>query len=254
MLEKLEAEAGGTWQLAKVNVDEDQQLAAHFGVRSIPHVVAFVDGQAVDQFVGVLPESGLRDFLARLSPGQAPDPLQDALELAAAGHREAAEAAFLAAIDQAEGANTDADTNADTNADAARLPYIGFLLDGDAVAQAEAEFGKLSPQAAQSGGYAALQTRLEALRGLSGLADEGSLLARIETDPKDVAARLDLAKRWIALGNYEAALGQLLAIVRTNRAFGEDIGRKTMLSVFDLLAGQPDVVSRWRRQLSQALN
>ncbi|MCZ6992454.1 thioredoxin, partial [Salmonella enterica] len=68
LLEKLEREAGGKWKLAKINVDENQELAAHFGVRSIPHVIAFVDGKPVDQFIGVLPESGLREFIARVTP------------------------------------------------------------------------------------------------------------------------------------------------------------------------------------------
>ena len=68
MLEKLEAEYDGKWKLVKVNVDENQELAAHFQVRSIPHVMAFADGRPVDQFVGVLPESQLRAFLDRLVP------------------------------------------------------------------------------------------------------------------------------------------------------------------------------------------
>ncbi len=68
MLEKLEAEAAGKWKLVKVNVDENQELAAHFQVRSIPHVMAFADGRPVDQFVGVLPEGQLREFIDRLVP------------------------------------------------------------------------------------------------------------------------------------------------------------------------------------------
>src|SRR5215471_17825595 len=98
MLERLEAEAAGQWKLAKVNVDENQELAAHFGVRSIPHVVAFSGGQAVDQFIGVLPESGLREFLARLTPDPARLALQDAQSLAAAGDRQAAGDAFQSVL------------------------------------------------------------------------------------------------------------------------------------------------------------
>ena len=68
MLERLEAEGAGKWKLVKVNVDENQELAQHFQVRSIPHVIAFADGQAVDQFIGVLPEGQLRQFLDKLVP------------------------------------------------------------------------------------------------------------------------------------------------------------------------------------------
>src|SRR5579864_3550167 len=71
MLEKLEAEAAGKWKLVKVNVDENQELAGHFQVRSIPHVIAFAEGQPVDQFIGVLPEGQLREFLDRLVPDSA---------------------------------------------------------------------------------------------------------------------------------------------------------------------------------------
>lgn len=66
LLEKLEANYAGRWKLVKVNVDENQELAAHFQTRSIPHVIAFADGRPVDQFIGVLPEGQLREFLDRL--------------------------------------------------------------------------------------------------------------------------------------------------------------------------------------------
>ncbi|TPQ33814.1 thioredoxin [Cupriavidus pinatubonensis] len=242
MLEKLEAEANGKWKLTKVNVDENQELAAHFGVRSIPHVVAFADGEAVDQFIGVLPESGLREFLSRLTPNPAQLALQDAQSLAAAGDRQAAGHAFQSLL------------ALDPGSDAARLAYISFLLDGNALAGAEAEFGRLSPQAAQEDAYAALRTRLEAMKGVSDLPDEQTLTSRIAADPRDLPARLDLARLLIARQQYEPALEQLLAIVRMDRGFEDDVGRKTMISVFDMLGDHPDVVSRWRRQLSTSLN
>ncbi|WP_354677585.1 thioredoxin [Cupriavidus plantarum] len=242
MLEKLEAEAGGAWRLAKVNVDENQQLAAHFGVRSIPHVVAFVDGEAVDQFTGVLPESGLREFLERLSPNPADLALLEARQLLEAGDRDGARAAFQAALAY------------DPGADDVRLAYISFLLDGNAIAEAEAEFERLSPKAPQLDAYAALRTRIDAMQNVSDLPDAGTLTARVEAAPTDLAARLDLARVLIARREYEGALAQLLEIVRRDRAFEDDAGRKTMLSVFEMLADQPDIVSRWRRQLATALN
>jgi putative thioredoxin len=242
MLEKLEAEAGGQWKLAKVNVDENQELAGHFGVRSIPHVVAFADGQAVDQFTGVLPESGLREFLSRLTPDPAQLALHEAQDLAAMGDRQAAADAFQSAL------------ALDPASDTVRLAYISFLLDGNAIAEAEAEFGKLSAQAAQEDVYAALRMRVETMKGVADLPDEQTLTNRVAADPHDLPARLDLARLLIARQQYEPALEQLLAIVRANRGFEDDIGRRTMISVFDMLADQPEVVSRWRRQLSTSLN
>ncbi|MDF3888711.1 thioredoxin [Cupriavidus basilensis] len=242
MLEKLEGEAAGKWRLAKVNVDENQELAAHFGVRSIPHVVAFADGKAADQFTGVLPESGLREFIARVMPDPGQVALRAALDHAAVGDRDAARSAFQAAL------------AFDPGFDAARLEYIGFLLDEDALDQAQAEFGMLSPGAAQEDGYAALRTRIEAMRGVSDLPDAATLEARIAAAPGDLQARLDLARALIAHRQYEKALEQLLAIVRSDRTFEDDIGRTAMLSVFKLMSDQPEAVSRWRRLLASALN
>lgn len=242
MLEKLEAEGAGAWKLVKVNVDENQQLAAHFGVRSIPHVVAFAGGEAVNQFVGVLPESQLRDFIATLAPGEAEVSFQQAQELAAAGDRDGALAAWQAALAQ------------DPENDVARLAFIAFLLDGDAIDFAEAEFGRLSPKAPQEDGYAALRTRLDAMKGLDALPDGADLKAQVAAEPANLPARLDLAKVLIARREYEPALEQLMEIVRRDRAFEDDVGRKTMLSVFDLMSASPELVSKWRRQLSTALN
>ncbi len=243
MLERLEAEANGQWKLVKVNVDENQELAAHFGVRSIPHVVAIADGQAVDQFIGVLPESGLREFIGRLASQPAPSALQEAQQLAAEGDRGGAEARFAEAI-----------ALDPEQADTARLAYIAFLLDGNDLDAARAQFEALSPLAAQQAACAALRTRMEAMENVSGLPDEGTLTGRIAANPRDLAARLDLGRLLIARQQYEPALEQLLEIVRADRAFEDDIGRKTMLSVFEMLADQPEAVSRWRRQLSTALN
>ena len=242
MLEKLEAEADGQWKLVKVNVDENQELAGHFGVRSIPHVVAFADGQAVDQFTGVLPESGLREFLSRLTPDPVQLALHEAQTLAAAGDRQAAGDAFQSAL------------ALDPGSVAARFAYISFLLDGNALAEAETELGKLSPQASQDDAYTALRTRVDAMKGVADLPDEQTLTSRVAADPHDLSARLDLARLLIARQQYEPALEQLLAIVRADRGFEDDIGRKTMISVFDMLAEQPEVVSHWRRQLSTSLN
>ena len=98
MLEKLEAEYEGKWRLVKVNVDENQELAAHFQVRSIPHVVAFADGRPVDQFIGVLPEGQLREFLDRLVPDGAEASRAEAAIAIAEGRREDAYDALKAAL------------------------------------------------------------------------------------------------------------------------------------------------------------
>src|ERR1700761_1593467 len=98
MLERLEAEGAGAWKLVKVNVDENQELAAHFQVRSIPHVIAFAEGRPVDQFIGVLPEGQLREFLDRLVPAGADSERRAAHNAWAAGHRDQAIDTIKAAL------------------------------------------------------------------------------------------------------------------------------------------------------------
>ena len=244
MLEKLEQEHEGKWKLVKVNVDENQQLAAHFQVRSIPHVIAFADGQAVDQFIGVLPEGQLREFLDRLVP----DPAQ--------AERRAAQFALEEgqtgeALDHLKAALA-----LDPGYDDARLDLIELLISHDRVDDARAEAELLSPKVTQGvdARYNALKTRLDALDVATDLPPTDALEAQVAANPGDLEARFDLANALIARRDYAGALGHLLDIVQRDRSFRDDVGRKTMLSVFDLAAHQPELVSQWRRKLSAALN
>jgi putative thioredoxin len=82
--------------------------------------------------------------------------------------------------------------------------------------------------------------------------DEAALAARVAANENDLDARLKLANLLVAAGKYEAGMDQLLEIVRRDRGFGDDIGRKTLLSVFDLLGGG-ELSSRYRRMLASVL-
>ncbi|HLX01835.1 MAG TPA: thioredoxin [Trinickia sp.] len=244
LLEKLEQEHEGKWKLVKVNVDENQELAAHFQVRSIPHVIAFAEGQAVDQFIGVLPEGQLREFIDRLVP----DPAQ--------AERRAAQFALEEgqpgeALDHLKAALA-----LDPGYDEARLDLIELLIAQDRVDDARAQSELLSPKTTQGidARYNALKTRLDALDVATDLPPTDALEAQVAANPGDLGARFDLANTLIARRDYAGALGHLLEIVQRDRSFRDDIGRKTMLSVFDLAAHQPELVSEWRRKLSAALN
>ena len=243
MLEKLEAEAAGKWKLVKVNVDENQELAAHFQVRSIPHVMAFADGRPVDQFVGVLPEGQLREFLERLVPQGADGARLEAQTALAEGRREDAYDALQAALAY------------DPGFDEARMDRIELLLEDNRIDEVRNEIDLLSPKTTQGidARFNAIKTRLDALDAAAALPPTDALEARVAADPADLEARFDLASAFIARLKYADALEQLLAIVQRDRTFREDIGRKTMLSVFDLAAHQPELVSQWRRKLSASL-
>lgn len=244
LLEKLEQDYAGKWRLVQVNVDENPQLAAHFQVRSIPHVVAFADGQPVDQFIGVLPESQLRAFLDRLVPNAAQTEHKRALAALRNAQRDVA-------IDHLQTALALEPGN-----DSARLDLIQVLLDEERIDEARTEVERLSDKTKQGIDvrYNTVKTRLDALDAAAELPPTGALEARIATNPGDLEARFDLASALIARRDYGGALAHLLEIVKRDRTFRDDIGRKTMLSVFDLAAHQPELVAEWRRKLSAALH
>ena len=236
VLEKLAAEYGGKFLLAKVNSDDNQELATRYGVRGIPSVKAFVDGEPVDEFSGALPESEVRAFLDRLVPGPAEELRAQAAELRLAGDMSGAlqTLADASRIDPAHiGVRLDAaEIMLDLNeADETRRLIAGVADDAD-------------PRVPQ------LKARLQFM-GAAG-EDEAALAARVAANENDLEARLKWAQLLVAAGQYEAGMDQLLEIVRRDRSFGDDIGRKTLLSVFDLLGGG-ELSSRYRRMLASIL-
>jgi len=237
VLEKLAAEYGGKFLLAKVNSDDNQELAARYGVRGIPSVKAFVDGEPVDEFSGALPESEVRAFLDRLVPGPADELRAQAAELRLAGD-------ISAALQKlAEASKIDPDHLG------VRLDAAEIMLDlGEADEASRLIAGvpdDVDPRVPQ------LKARLQFM-GAAG-EDEAALTARVAADENDLEARLKLANLLVAAGQVEAGMDQLLEIVRRDRSFGDDIGRKTLLSVFDLLGGG-ELLSRYRRMLASALH
>jgi putative thioredoxin len=239
LLEKLEREDAGRWRLVKINSDENPELSQQFGVRSIPFVLAFVDGRPASSFVGAQPEGAIRRFLADLVPSPAEQALREARDARARGDDEAAGKLLRQAL------------ALDPAFDAARIDLVQCLLDRDEVAAAREHWSLLSGVAAQSAGYAVALARLEAAEKAASLPAASQLEARIAADPADLAARLDLAEVHIASRAFAPALDQLLEIVKRDRKFGDDIGRRKMLAVFEM--ADADLVSDYRRRLSAAL-
>ncbi len=237
LLEKLAAEYGGKFLLAKIDSDDNQALAMRYGVRGIPSVKAFIDGEVVDEFSGALPESEVRAFLDRLIPSPA-----EALRSEAAAARAAGD--LPGALQRlAEASRLDA-AHLGVRLDAAEI-----MLDLGETAEAERLIGSIAddadPRAAQ------LKARLHFTSAAG--EDEAALRTRVAADGNDLDARLKLANLLVAAGQYEAGMDELLEIVRRDRSFGDDIGRKTLLAVFDLMGGG-ELVSRYRRMLASALN
>jgi len=240
VLEKLAVEYAGRFTLAKVNSDENQDIAAKFGVRSIPAVKAVVDGKLVDEFVGALPEGQVRAFIERILPKPFDLERQRAEALLAAGNPAEALAVLETVL------------KADPKNEAARIALAEALFALERFDEAKAACDGLALTSLDDPRVRTLKARIEFAGDGKG-ADASALQARIKANASDLDARLGLARLKVQQQAYEEALDLLLGIVRSDRKFGNDIGRKTMLEVFNLLGGQHELVSEYRRRLSAAL-
>jgi len=240
VLEKLAEQYQGKFRLAKVNSDDNPELSRQFGVRSIPSVKAFVDGQLADEFLGARPESAVRAFIDGLLPTPADLLRKEAAELARLGEGERA----LALLAQA--------TELEPMSDALHADTAELLLAMGRIAEAKAAAARMGPLANQDRRIGALLAQLQFADATA--PDTAALENRIAGNPADLEARLALAKALVTQQRHEPAMEQLLEIIRRDRKWNGEAGRKTMLSVFDLLGGQGELVSRYRRQLAAALN
>ena len=236
ILEKLAAEYDGKFRLAKVNSDDNQELATRYGVRGIPSVKAFINGEPVDEFSGALPEAEVRAFLDRLLPSPSDEMRAQAAELRDAGD-------ISGALQKlAEASRLDPDHVG------IRLDATEIMLDLGEADEARRLIGNLPDDADPR--VPKVRARLQFM-GEAG-EDQAALNARVAANENDLEARLKLANLYVAAGQYEAGMDQLLEIICRDRSFEDDIGRKTLLLVFDLLGGG-ELVNRYRRKLASAL-
>jgi putative thioredoxin len=240
-LERLETDYNGRFKLVKVNSDTEQQLSQHFKIRSIPTVFAVVGGQVVDQFQGNLPEGKLREFIDKFMPNPSDVETEMAYQAVEAGDVEKAIVHIRKAI------------SLDESNDGARLLYAQLLLQEKDAAAALVQLEKLSPEAREDPQTQAIEEQVQVALKDSALPPHPELEAKLIANPADHSARLALAEHCIAYKAWEPAFEHLLEIVKGDRTFQDDIGRKRMIEVFNLAHSQPDLVSAWRRKLSSAI-
>ena len=243
VLERVAAEFAGRMTLVKVNSDEEPEIAARYGVRGIPNCKLFVDGNVADEFTGALPEGALRAFLQDALPSPAAPLVAAAAAQAAAGDRDAA----LSSLAQALAVAPDDE--------GALLLRAEVLLAAGRAGDARAATAELETRrhpVRDAPRLAALAARAALAADTTG--DLAALARAAAADPVDCAAKLAYARALAAAGDYERALPELLAIVRADRRFGDDAGRRTMLTVFAALPADSDLVRRYRRELASALN
>ena len=245
VLEKLVKAANGAVKLVKMNIDEYPEIAGQLGVQSIPAVFAFKNGQAVDGFMGALPEGQLRSFIERVAgkgafAGSELEAAQAALD---AGDVNTAASAFAEALQQ-DGSNIDA------IAGLARC----YIATGDLL-RAEHTLALTPPSKANAAPIASARAALELARKSAATAgaDLAGLKQAIERNPADLQARFDLALALHAKNDREGALDQLLDIIRRDRAWNDQAARKQLVEFFDAWGPTDPMSAKGRQRLSSIL-
>jgi putative thioredoxin len=240
VLTKLAAEYQGAFKLAKVNIDEQQQMATQFGVRSVPTVKIVKGGQIIDEFTGAIPEAQIRALLDKHMQRESDLLMQQAYAQFQAGDSQALEA--MIAI-----------SNADPSNNSNRLLLVDALLKAKRHAEAKAVLQALPDDIRSKPEITGMLARLEAMEQARNLPDMDSLLKRVATDANDHQAREQLSAHYVLHANYEAALEQLLEIMRRDRQYGDDAGRKGLIKVFEMLGGSGELVTRYRQKMASLL-
>jgi putative thioredoxin len=243
-LEKLVREYGGKVRLMKLNVDENQELAAQMRVQSIPMVIAFKGGRPVDGFAGAVPESQVRSFIERVTGGGG-SPIDQALaeakEILEEGDHETAAAVFKEIVGH------------DPNNAAAHAGYARALIAGGKPDDARSYIAGLADPLRNSADVASVISALElaAEAGDSGAVDD--LRAKLAQDPADLEARYQLALALYGNNKAEEAVDELIHIVKRKRDWNEEAARKQLLKIFEALGHAHPVTVGGRRKLSTVL-
>ncbi len=239
MLEKLAAEYNGAFRLGKVDVDQQQELAAMFGIRSVPTVVMVKDGQVLDGFAGALPEGQLREFLSRHVQPLAASPTDDATEDTPETPEQA-----LGRIQQA--------IAAEPHKAELKLDLALALLRVGQTAAAEAELAALPVNLATDARAVRLRSELDLAHALKDAPELTTLQQRVEADGNDWEARDQLGVRLLLEGDVEAGLDQFLVILQKARDWNDGQAKKRLLAAFATL-DDADVVGRYRRKMASLL-
>lgn len=239
LLEKIVGAYGGAVKLAKIDCDKEQALAASFGVRSLPTVVLIRDGQLVDAFTGALPESGIREFLARHVQPNAPADE----EPAAAAVNETPQQ-VIARIQQEIAAQPD---KPELKLDLA----LAQMQVGNAAA-AQAELDALPANLETDERARRLRNQLQFARIAKDAPPATELIARIERDPADLAARDLLGVRLLMQGDSIGGLEQFLTVLKADRNWNDGQAKKRLIEAFSVL-DDAELVGAYRRKMSSLL-
>ncbi len=231
-LERLAAEADGAWELVKIDVDANQQLAAQFGVQGIPTVIGFRNGEPVSRFTGAIPETAIKQWLDQLVPSEADLTAERGRLLAEAGDVAGAEAAFRSVLADHPRHQT------------AGVGLAELLIERGDSAEAVEILNHLSPTDEVR--------KLMARARLEGADGDLDALAKAAEDESDLQAGLKYGRALAAAGRHREALEVLLRVVAARGGDVSDEARQAILDLFEVLGDDP-LVGEYRRKLANAL-
>ena len=240
VLERLAAEAAGAFVLAKVNVDDAQELALRYGIEGIPAVKAFRDGQPVLGFVGLLPEAQLKEFLDRIRPSEADQVVRQA-GAAEPGDTAEAEALYRRALE------------IDPRHDGAILGLARLLIAGGQDDAAQELLERIQVGSAQAEEVDRLGTLLFLRRAGRDFGDVDSAGRRVENDPDNAGYRYELGCVLAANGRYPEALDLLLSAAKRDRKLAAAKVREVMVKIFQVVGVRSPLADEYRDKLSRLL-
>ena len=242
ILDNLSAEYAGQFRLAKIDVEQEQNLAAQFAIRSVPTLKMVINGQFVDPFDGELSEHSVREYINKHLNAKNDTPLQHAILCYQNGEVELALEKMQEVL-LAEPQNP-----------MVRIEFANILMREKRFNDAQDLLQSLSDEDKNNPAALALVAQLESINIVIDAPDVENLLEIIEKDPKNYLAREQLSAHYILRGNFISAMEQLLEIVRRDRAYNDDGGRTGLLKIFKILGNEHELVTQYRRKLAQALN
>jgi putative thioredoxin len=245
VLEKAVKAAKGKVKLAKMNIDEHPSIPGQLGIQSIPAVIAFVNGQPADGFMGALPESQVIAFLERLTRDKIGGAAKDML---------AAADAALAKGDAAGAAEICAQILAEDGANAAALAgLVRCYVQTGALDRARQTLAMVPDGKQSDAAVAAARAALELAEQAKTVGPIADLEQKVAANPLDHQARFDLALALNSKGRRHDALENLIAIVKRDRKWNDDGARKQLVQFFDAWGPTDEATIEGRKRLSSIL-
>jgi putative thioredoxin len=241
-LERVAADYAGRARVAKVDTEAQAELAAQHGIRSLPTLRLFRHGKAVDEIIGVQPDSAIRAMVERYLERPSDQARAEAVQLLSEDR--APEAVLLL-----ETALRD-----DPESDELRVELIEALILAGRTTEADEQFAGLPVHAIESPRLKVVEARLQLARSLVDAPAALELARKIEGDPSDLKSMNQLATREFSSGQVEQALDRWMHILRSDRNFSDGAVRKNLLAAFQLLEGRDELVHHYRRQMMALLH